>query len=288
MSINLGNTTFGSLYLGSTKIGEAYLGNVKVYESLDPYNPLGLPPYTIRLEFESGTSPSFSNGTAVRVSSSPNIWDLTYQNPDWTRLLDNQDELIGVLGANTSSVTNMSSLFLGCFELETVPVFNTGAVTNMSSMFYNCRALTTVPLYNTSAVTKMRYMFNLCHGLTSIPLFDTSSVTDMESMFMECDSLTTLPLLDTSSVTNMSCMCDYCTALTSIPLFDVSSVIDCSFAFESTPYVESGALALYQRLSQYEYRLADYSDCFSNCGSSTVSGAAELAQIPSSWGGTGA
>ena len=46
-----------------------------------------LPPYTIRLKFTEGVTPTFSKGTAVQVSSSPNIWDLTYENTDWNNLL---------------------------------------------------------------------------------------------------------------------------------------------------------------------------------------------------------
>ena len=133
MSISLGSTNFGSLYLGSTKIGEAYLGSVKVYGSTppDPYNPLNLPPYTIRLKFNNGVTPTFSYGTAVQVSSSPNVWDLTYQNSNWQYLVSSQTRLIEVLGANTSSVTVMDDMFAGCDELTSLSLFDTSAVTNM-------------------------------------------------------------------------------------------------------------------------------------------------------------
>ena len=82
-----------------------------VYMRYDPYNPLNLPPYTIRLKYEEGTTPTFSKGTAVQVSQTPNIWDLTYNNTDWTQLLyqhasvHSKASLIEVLGANTTNVT---------------------------------------------------------------------------------------------------------------------------------------------------------------------------------------
>ena len=77
----------------------------------DPYNPLGLPPYTIRLKFRDGVTPSFYFGTGVQVSSSPNVWDLTNQNTVWTGLCSGQTDLLEVLGANSASVTDMRYMF---------------------------------------------------------------------------------------------------------------------------------------------------------------------------------
>lgn len=53
---------------------------------------------------------------------------------------------------------------------------------------------------------------------------------------------------------------------------------------------ESGILAAYNYLSSISTISTSTSTalCFADCGSNTVTGAAELAQIPSSWGGTGA
>jgi len=47
--------------------------------------------------------------------------------------------------------------------------------------------------------------------------------------------------------------------------------------------VESGALALYQQASTQATPPSSHSGTFSNCGRDTVTGAAELAQIPSNW-----
>jgi surface protein len=211
MSVKLGSTSIGSLYLGSIKISEAYLGNVKVYASADPYNPLGLPAYTIRLKFNGFNTPTFSKGAAVQVSSSPNVWDLTYSDSDWSNLLQNQYSLIEVLGANTSSVTTMEGMFAGCQSLTTIPVFDTHAVTNMSSI------------------------------------------------------------------------CNYCSSLTNVPLLNTSSVQAIGFAFNECRYVESGAYALYQQVSSQSPQPYFYSNCFTNCGINTTTGAADLARIPSGW-----
>jgi surface protein len=172
-----------------------------------------LPPFTIRLKFIDGVTPTFKFGsTAVQVSSSPNIWDLTYENTNWSTLLQNQSNLLEVIDAQVVGVLNMLSIFR------------------------NCASLTTVPLFDTHTVTNMQGMFDSCYELTTIPLFDTSNCTNMSGMFGRCYK------------------------------------------------VQSGALALYQQASS-QATVPSHSQTFRDCGRDTTTGAAELAQIPSSWGG---
>ena len=99
--------------------------------------------------------------------------------------------------------------------VKTVPFFlDTSQVTNMRSMFIGCAALTSVPEMDTSQATDMSYMFSDCPSLTSVPEMDTSKVTNMSRMFSRCSSLTSVPDIDTSNVTNMSYMFSSCAALT--------------------------------------------------------------------------
>jgi surface protein len=78
-------------------------------------------------------------------------------------------------------------------------------------------------------------------------------------------------------------MFQYCTSLTSIPLFNTSSVTNMSSMFDGCTNVQSGALALYQQASTQTTPPSTHDQTFQNCGSSTTTGAAELAQIPSDW-----
>ena len=133
-----------------------------------------------------------------------------------------------------------------------------------TSQWSKVMALEVLGANTTGWTTGFSNMFQGCSNLTSVQLFDTSSATNMDNMFYGCSNLTTIPLFDTSNVTNMSSM------------------------FNSCYKVETGALALYQQASSQANPPSSYSECFKYCGRDTVTGAAELAQIPASWGGTGA
>ena len=142
---------------------------------------------------------------------------------------------------NTSEVTNMSCMFLGCGGLSSLDLsnFDTSKVTNMSGMFDGCSGLTSIDVSNfdTSKVTNMNGMFGDCASLTSLDVsnFDTSKVTEMVGMFSDCASLTSLDLsnFDTSEVTYMISMFQNCMKLTSLNLsnFDTSKVTEMNYMF---------------------------------------------------------
>lgn len=90
---------------------------------------------------------------------------------------------------DTSSVTNMSSMFCMCEKLESIPAMDTSNVIDMSYMFSACRALISIPQLNTSSATNMGSMFYICPALTDVPELDTSNATSIESMFRNCTSL---------------------------------------------------------------------------------------------------
>ena len=202
----------------------------------NPYNPLNLPDYTIRLLFRDGVTPNFYRGTGVQVSSSPNVWDLTYNSSDWGQLLTQQIDLLEVLGANTNGVYKMYNLFSECSNLRRVALFDTSTSTNFSQMFNYCHSLTNVPKYDISNATDISYMFCGCTNLTTIPLFDTHNVTDISGLFYDCKNLNYVPLLDTSNVIQMHDMFNNCISLTTIPLFDTSNVENMQWMFHNCKF----------------------------------------------------
>ena len=160
--------------------------------------------------------------------------------------------------------------------------------TSLNDLLYKSTNVVELLGVNTTGITNMKQMFDGCTSLTSVPLFDTSNASDTGGMFSKCSSLIAVPLFDTSNVTDMSYMFSLCNSITIVPLFNTSKVTNMSGMFAHCRNVQSGALALYQQASTQTNPPSKHGNTFFNCGMNTTTGAAELAQIPSSWGGTGA
>jgi hypothetical protein len=129
-------------------------------------------------------------------------------------------------------------------------------------------------------------MFAGCTSLINIPLFDMSSGTRAENMFDSCTSITTVPLFNTVNMKYITAMFNECTSLTTVPDLDITSVVVVGEMFFNCYNVEQGALSFYQKLSNKGIASGNHNNTFKNCGRDTITGAAELAQIPSDWGGT--
>lgn len=164
MGLSIGNNTLGSLYLGSTKIGAAYLGNVKVYASIDPLNPLGLPPFTIRVRWVEWGSPSQGDSQTL-VDPTNHIYDVTYNTTDWSHFFEFASGLIEILGANSTGVTTLESAFAYCSYVESSAVFDTRSVTNISSVFENATRLTALPMWDTGNVTNADKAFSIAYDV---------------------------------------------------------------------------------------------------------------------------
>lgn len=229
------------------------------------YNPLNLPPNTVRVRTNDGKVPYKSIGsfaeydTATLVPGTSDVYDVYKSGTNFKNLLHDCNNVTEVIGANTAGITDMHFMFYQCSALTSIAMFDTTGVTDMDSMFFECSALTNVPLFDIPNVTVMADMFYYCTSLATVPLFDTSNVTRMEYMFQGCSSLAAIPLFNTSSATNMRGM-----------------FYDCN-------KVQGGALALYRQASTQATPPTDHYATFHNCGSDTVTGAAELEQIPSDW-----
>lgn len=76
------------------------------------------------------------------------------------------------------------------------------------------------------------------------------------------------------------------TGLTYIEPIHCTTVQNVGSMFQGCTNVEEGALAQYNWFNVYGVNINNHSGVFTDCGSSTVTGAAELAQIPVGWGGT--
>ena len=117
---------------------------------------------------------------------------------------------LDVSNFNTQNVEDMSDMFVSCMDLKSLNVsnFDTQKVKDMNDMFYNCNSLTSLDVsnFNTQNVENMSYMFSCCEGLNSLDLskFDTQKVTNMNSMFWNSSALTTIYASDQFVTTKVS------------------------------------------------------------------------------------
>ncbi len=186
-------------------VGDNYTGNLASFNGKifvydfdnqpDPLNPLNLPANTVRVRTNDGNAPlkdmskatHASYDTAVLVPGTTDVYDVYKSGSSFENLFYWSMNIVEVLGANSTGITNMQYMFKNCESFTTIStVFDTSSVTNMLGMFHNSSVLQSVPLFDTSNVTSMRAMFEFDGELTSIPLFNTSKVTDMERMFEFC------------------------------------------------------------------------------------------------------
>lgn len=158
------------------------------------YNPLNLPPMTVRVKLSAGSPAPSSPGYRVSaVQGQSDVYDVCTQGlwgGNWNNLISHIPNTVELLGANTTNVTSMVAMFYNCSSLKKVALFDITNFTSMGGgMFYGCTSLTSVPLFDTSKVTNMDDMFSRCTSLTTVPLFDTSNVKSMNWMFYGCTNV---------------------------------------------------------------------------------------------------
>lgn len=245
---------------------------VKVNDGLAPHTPPG--------EEESAIRPRYYS--AVLVEGTNDTYDV-YCNEfnQFNHMLSNCINVTEIVSADSSGVEDFGYMCYVCRNLTKVNLFDTSSATSVAGMFALCTSLPTVPLFDTSNVTNFGSMFWEAQSVTGVPLFDTSNGVDM-SRFLYMTAITECPLFDTSNATSLDSFIGDCWNLVSIPDLDVSSCLDADWICVADAAVTGGALNLYNKLAALD-PLPNHDQAFTNCGKDTVTGAAELAQIPDSW-----
>ena len=246
--------------------------------------------------------------TWTRLSSEPNVWGFDASRQSWQyyggnifRDIVNYSLFSDIYGcpnvklihANTGNVPsgpytsdrNLGVLFQNANKLTDIVWYYIpeGGI-NLGLSFAKCNLLKAVPIFDTRGYRSMS--FGQCYALESVPLFDTSSMSNLRSCFRECHHLRVIPNFDTRNVTSFDSFAEYCYGLTEIPLLDTTSATDVDYMFKDCLNIEQGSLALYTQMANQSTPPASHRSTFLRCGRDTVTGAAELAQIPTTWGGT--
>ena len=196
-------------------------------------------------------------------------------------------KLKNVILKNTGNVESLSGTFSQCVALETAPGLDTSSCTNFDSIFFKCESLKEVPVYETSNVTSFNLAFTQCENLEYIRI-DVSGALSMEAMFEDCASLRNIEFIgNTGNAENLMRLFRNCSSLKNLPFFDTSSAEDVTSMFEGCINVESGAVEMYEQMSD-SANISNHSNCFKDCGAATLRGIGNLCKIPTAWGGLGA
>ena len=141
----------------------------------------------------------------------------------------NIDSFTDITKWNTSKITDISWLFMGCISLVSLPdisEWNTKNIKDMKCLFYQCSSLRSIPdisKWNITKITELTGIFTGCSSLKTLPdisIWDTKNITKMDEMFTQCSSLISLPNIskwNTDNVINMESLFHLCSSLTSLP-----------------------------------------------------------------------
>lgn len=169
---------------------------------------------------------SLSRSALGMFSSFTNLKEIEFNdNIDTSQVTDMQDMFLGCWNLqeinlscfDTSNVTSMSSMF-GSTSIQQLDVstFDTTNVVSLAGMFANCENLQYLDLsnFNTAKLESMSSVFANCCALSYVDLssFNTGNVDDMNGLFYRCYSLKELDLsgFDTAKVKDMSWMFAAC------------------------------------------------------------------------------
>ena len=135
----------------------------------------------------------------------------------------------------TSSVTDFGKAFKNT-AFSSFPLIDTSSATEISSMFNAVTELTTLPLLDFSSVITGRYFLASCSGITSLPAFNFSSASNLQGVFSNMAGLTSLPAFTfTNALGRIDQGFQGCSNLADVPanLFDNCSGLS-SIAFSNT------------------------------------------------------
>lgn len=275
---------------------------------------LNAPDNVLIFEFENGsydpssTAGLLSGAVWTHISSAPNVWmwdARSVQEVDWTGAFFNAFKwapsnggYVKIVKAGDITIpevlghqqTPYPGMFRYCLALTDVCALSFPNVTFSPQLFNGCWYLNLAGL-SLPKTTSLNSAFKAGNNQYSFftnmgPITTSSALTDVEQMFYGARYLTTAPYFETSGVSNMKSILYNCTSITALPLYHTDSVTNVDTAFTGCTSVESGALALYTQMSTQASVPSRHSSTFRNCGRDTTTGAEELAQIPTSWGGT--
>lgn len=259
-----------------------------------------LPANAVRFKFVNGINPSSATyiGTWLQKSEEPNIWDCFPDSNSWSYRFNHLDEVYGIhgnieiIGMNMSGVTDAT----GAFHQNPTLVSVSGitrldpSLSSMYQMFSRCPGLVRVePFYSDLIGVNCAEMFAECVSLVAVPSIGVCPYKTSR-MFYGCSSLVNMPNMWMNLVSDASYMYFGCTSLASIDssypgnYSEYLSISNADRMFYNCVNVASGIIDLYNVWTGSPHLgNPSHLSTFYNCGINSVTGSAELAQIPADW-----
>lgn len=154
-----------------------------------------------------------------------------------------------------SNNVNCTYMFSGCRSLQSLnglgSFFLGTTISNASSMFDNCIDLQDVPYIKVEDGTNCSAMFNKCASLNKVPEMDWGNITNMSNMFKNCSTLSSLNDKDSGT--------QWYSGTLNASLTNVSNMFANCFG------VKEHLLDCYNGLSA-NAGITTTSDCFTSCG----------------------
>ena len=168
-------------------------------------------------------------------------------------ITDNNKKIIPEI--NTSSATDASSLFSGCYHIKELPknldlskaqiaytlckeCYNLQSVNDLDlssatqphSLFYSCYNLKNASNINLGSGTNVSECFRNCYSLETVSNINISNATNISKMFYNCQSLKVIDGIDIISATTITEMFYFCKSLTTLKLKNIKTtgLIICS------------------------------------------------------------
>lgn len=231
-------------------------------------NPYGLASKTMRVQFNNQNYDptndlSSSDFSCIQVSSSPNVWDITFLQT-WSfgnKITYDSCGGFSVLDFNVYGVNSIEGMFYDCTGITSLTILNATGVQNMEGICRWCTNLGTVNISGVGSVKTLADAFYYCRSPLTVNITGLTNVESMYNMF-GASGLTAFPNWSNETFGRLS---------------QVSSI------FGQCRDVQSGIQDMYTKLSGIP-TITSHGDAFYECGANGPA-ASELNNIPSSWGG---
>ena len=167
--------------------------------------------------------------TATLVPGTTNVYDVYRSGTSFRRLLWDSTNVIEIISANTSNITDMREMCFRCSNLMKTCLFDTSNVTDMYRMFccyWSGRwgKLQELPAFNMSSVTNVEDFLSGQWEIESLPVLSMPNVTSLEAAFYYCKNLKYVPVWNVPNLTSMHRAFGWCHSLEEFPAWDVSKV----------------------------------------------------------------